>query len=615
MCAIFGTAGIANLKLIKKISQKQIFRGPDEQNFYVSEDNLVCLGNNRLSVIDKQNGKQPMFSSNKRFITIFNGCIYNFLEIKKYLKSKKINFSTNSDTEVVANAYMYFGEKTFNYFDGMWAIAIYDSEKKELVLSRDYVGQKPLYYCKNDNYYIFSSQLDGIMLDEKSSTKISKSNLKKYFTYSFIPAPHTLFENVYQLEPGENILINLKKLNINKKKYWDLKNGADYNTFFSKIPESQFIHQFDEIIQQHSIADNLPALPLSGGTDSYIIMNSFTKLKKNCTSFTLGFENKSFDESKYVKEIKKEINKEIYYANKKELISNFLELSQFISEPIGDSSIIPTYIIYNKIKDYSNVALGGDGGDEAFFGYITFDAYYLALKLKKIFPNFFLSIFKRLVGPSKYSDEYITFSTKVRKFFSSIELNKKYLLAAWTGCLSVKDIGSLFNETVSPDDIYDDLNSIYSDDLSFMRSAQLYHFKFYLPLVLAKVDQASMFNSVESRSPFLSKKIINYSLDQDVDKLYKFLKKKYFLKKIFKDAIPKKVFNRKKHGFAIPKEIILQDKDLIEKLLDYNLLTNKDFFKIKYSNFLNKTEDCSLYIWNELMLNIALQNLNISKTS
>ena len=615
MCAIFGTAGIANLKLIKEISQKQIFRGPDEQNFYVSEDNLVCLGNNRLSVIDKQNGKQPMFSSNKRFITVFNGCIYNFLEIKKYLKTKKINFLTNSDTEVVANAYMYFGDKTFNYFDGMWAIAIYDSEKKELLLSRDYVGQKPLYYCKNDNYYIFSSQLSGIMLDEKSSTKISKNNLKRYFTYSFIPAPHTLFENIYQLEPGENILINLKKLNINKKKYWDLKNGADYNTFFSKIPESQFRQQFEEIIQQHSIADNLPALPLSGGTDSYIIMNSFTKLNKNCTSFTLGFENKSFDESKYVKEIKKEINKEIYYANKKELISNFIELSQFISEPIGDSSIIPTYIIYNKIKDYSNVALGGDGGDETFFGYITFDAYYLALKLKKIFPNFFLSILKRVVGPAKYSDEYITFSTKIRKFFSSIELNKKYLLAAWTGCLSVKDLGSLFNETISPDDIYDDLNNIYSDDLSLMKSAQLYHFKFYLPLVLAKVDQASMFNSVESRSPFLSKKIINFSLDQDVNKLYKFFKRKYFLRKIFKDDIPKQILNRKKHGFAFPKEIILQDKNLIEKLLDYNLLTNKDFFKIKYSNFLNKTEDCSQYVWNELILNLTLQNLNKSKTS
>ena len=175
MCAIFGTVGIANLKLIKEISQKQIFRGPDERKFYVSDDNFVCLGNNRLSVIDKEKGKQPMFSSNKRFVTVFNGCIYNFLEIKKYLKSKNINFLTNSDTEVVANAYMYFGDKSFNYFDGMWAIAIYDTEKKKISLSRDYVGQKPLFYAKNDNYYIFSSQLNGIILDKNSSTKVSKN--------------------------------------------------------------------------------------------------------------------------------------------------------------------------------------------------------------------------------------------------------------------------------------------------------------------------------------------------------------------------------------------------------------------------------------------------------
>ena len=301
MCAIFGTAGIANLKLIKEISQKQIFRGPDEQNFYVSDDNLVCLGNNRLSVIDKQNGQQPMFSSNKRFVTVFNGCIYNFQEIKKYLKSKNINFLTNSDTEVVANAYMYFGEKSFNYFDGMWAVAIYDREIKKILLSRDYVGQKPLFYAKHSSYYIFSSQLDGIILDKNISTKISKDNLKKYFIYSFIPAPRTLFENIFQLEPGENIFIDLKNLNTSKKKYWDLKDGPDYNIFFNKFSTEQFKSQFEDIIQQHSISDKLPALSLSGGIDSYIVMDYFTKFQKNCKSFTLGFENNSFDEAKYVK--------------------------------------------------------------------------------------------------------------------------------------------------------------------------------------------------------------------------------------------------------------------------------------------------------------------------
>ena len=615
MCAIFGTVGIANLKLIKEISRKQIFRGPDEQNFYVSDDNLVCLGNNRLSVIDKQNGKQPMFSFNKRFIAVFNGCIYNFLEIKKYLKSKNINFFTNSDTEVLVNAYMHFGEKSFNYFDGMWAIAIYDREEKKILLSRDYVGQKPLFYAKNDNYYIFSSQLNGIIIDKNISTKLSKSNLKKYFTYSFIPAPFTLFENVFQLEPGENILINLKNLNINKKKYWDLKNGPDYNIFFNKISTNKFKQEFKEIVQQHSIADKLPALSLSGGIDSYIIMDYFTNLQNDCYSFTLGFENNSYDESKYVKKIEKKLNKKIYYADKNELAANFLKLAKLINEPIGDSSIIPTYIIYNKIKDYTNVSLGGDGGDETFFGYITFDAYCLALRLKKMIPNFLMKILKKIVGPPKYSDEYITFSTKLKKFFSSIHLDAKHLLAGWMGCLTLQDIGNLFNEKVSADDIYDDLDTIYNDKLSMMRSAQMYYFKFYLPMILTKVDQASMFNSVESRSPFLSKKIINFSLDQDLKILYRFFKKKYFIRKIFSGQIPKQVLNRKKHGFAFPKEMLLKDKILIEKVLDYNLLTNKLFFMKKYNNFLNKKEDCSQYIWNELILNITLQNLKRSDDS
>ncbi len=230
-------------------------------------------------------------------------------------------------------------------------------------------------------------------------------------------------------------------------------------------------------------------------------------------------------------------------------------------------------------------------------------------------PNFLMKILKKIVGPPKYSDEYITFSTKLKKFFSSIHLDTKYLLAGWMGCLTLQDIGNLFNEKVSADDIYGDLKTIYNDKLSMMRSAQLYYFKFYLPMILAKVDQASMFNSVESRSPFLSKKIVNFSLDQNLKILYKLFKKKYFIRKIFSGQIPKQVLNRKKHGFAFPKETLLKDKILIEKLLDYDLLTNKPFFIKKYNNFLNKNEDCSQYIWNELILNITLQNLKRSGDS
>ena len=218
MCAIFGTVGKADIELVKKISDIQIFRGPDEQNFYVSKDNLVSFGNNRLSVIDKTNGKQPMISNNERFTAVFNGCIYNFKEIKKFLISKNIKFKTDSDTEVVVNSYEYFGTKCFNYFDGMWAIAIHDNENNDVILSRDYVGQKPLYYSKNENYYIFSSQLNGILVDNEVKLNLSKNNIKKYFAYSHVPAPNTIFDNIFQLEAGENLIINPKSLNCKKKK-------------------------------------------------------------------------------------------------------------------------------------------------------------------------------------------------------------------------------------------------------------------------------------------------------------------------------------------------------------------------------------------------------------
>jgi len=609
MCAIFGTIGKADIDLVKKISKTQIYRGPDEQNFFVSKDNLVSFGSNRLSVIDKINGTQPMTSNNKRFTAVFNGCIYNFKEIKKFLQSKNIKFNTDSDTEVVVNSYEYFGVKSFNYFDGMWAIAIHDNENKEVILSRDYVGQKPLYYAKNEKYYVFSSQLNGILTDKEVKLNISRNNLKNYFTYSHVPAPKTIFDNVFQLEPGENFIINTQNLNYKRIKYWDLKNGPDYNIFSKKFNDNSFDRNFENIISEHSTSDMNPAMSLSGGIDSYLIMKYLTKIRRKFTSFTLGFENKTYDESRYVKSIKNVKNKEIFIANDDSIKSDFIELSKFIQDPIGDSSILPTYIIHKKIKSKSNVTLGGDGGDESFFGYITFDAFFLAIKLKKIFPHFILKYFSKINPFKSNSYNYLSFSTKVRKFLSYISLRKEHLLPSWMGCLTINDMSILFKHPILPNELYNNSSELFTYSSNLMRSCQLYHFKYYLPMILAKVDQASMFSSVESRSPFLSKKIINFSLEQKTTNLYKLFNKKRFLKNTFKNLIPRNVLNRKKHGFAFPKEIILSDKRLIENLIDYNILFNEKFFRDKYNNFMKKKEDCSQYLWNELILNLCIQNL------
>tara|TARA_Y100000590_G_scaffold88179_1_gene98992 strand:+ start:5504 stop:7351 length:1848 start_codon:yes stop_codon:yes gene_type:complete len=614
MCAIFGTIGRANLDLIKEISKKQIYRGPNEQNYFVSKDNLVSIGNNRLAVIDKANGNQPMFSNNKRYVSVFNGCIYNFNEIKRYLESKKVTFKTKSDTEVLVNSFEYFGFESFNYFDGMWAVAIYDQELNKIILSRDYVGQKPLYYSKNNEYYVFSSQLEGLLVDKSLKIDLSKESLKKFFTYSHVPAPNTLFSNIYQVEPGENIIIDVKNLEKTNKKYWDLTKGPDHNIFFKPIQKSNFEEEFSNIIKQHSIADKDPAISLSGGVDSYLVMNYFSSNKDSTTSYTLGFQNETFDESKHVKKINKKIEKKIFNLTDEEIKEQFINITKLLTEPMGDSSIIPTYIIQNKIKEFSNVSLGGDGGDESFFGYITFDAYYLAIKIKKIFPNFVFNIIKKITNLYKVSENYISTSTKLRRFFNSLHLDNKYLLPNWMGGLNKDDLNLLFDAKFSYIDIYKDLDFIFKKSDKSMRSAQLYYFKFYLPLILMKIDQASMLNSVESRSPFLSKKIINFSLAQSINHIYKFMNKKYYLTKQFKNVLPKDVLRRKKHGFAFPKENILKDQKLMNNLIDRNILINPDFFDGKYKKFLEKSEDCSQYIWNELILNITLQNLKKTRS-
>ena len=608
MCAIFGMIGKTNRELLRKVSKIQIYRGPDNQGFFESDDKKILLGNNRLAVIDKENGDQPITSADGRYVVVFNGCIYNFLEIKEYLLKKKITFNTNSDTEVVANAFMHFQEKSFNYFDGMWSIAIYDKRNKYCFLSRDYVGQKPLYYTSEDDYFLFSSQLKGLFQDKSENKKISQENLKKYYAFSFVPAPDTIFEKIYQVCPGETIKISTNKLEIAKEKYWCLENGPDYNNFFKKQNKEEFTDNFNKLIKQHYIADKKPVVALSSGIDSNIILNSLLNDKKKPDCVTIGFEDESYDESSSIRNIEGEFNRNVYKISEKDLVKEFENISKLISEPNGDSSFLPTYILFDKIKKFSNVSLGGDGGDESFFGYITFDAYLLAKFIKFIIPNFFFSIINNIFISKNYSKNYMSNKKKLSKFFGSLHLEKKYLLPAWLSCLNVDEHSENLKRKTTVDELFSTKN-VFINDVENLRSAQLYHFKYYLPMVLSKVDQASMLNSVESRSPFISKKIINFSLDQDINKLYSLFNKKKFLKKIYKSSISKKILNAPKHGFAFPTHVILKNEKLVNKLIKPELVNNYTFFKKKYKSFLNHNKDNTQYLWNELILNLSIQNL------
>ncbi len=604
MCAIFGIIGKSDLQLLKKMSKCQFYRGPDKQSFFISKKNNISLGMNRLSVIDKKNGNQPMFSHDKRHLLVFNGAIYNFLEIRKYLE-KKISFKTNSDTEVLVNAFNYWGKKCFNYFDGMWASAIYDFKTQTTYLSRDYMGQKPLFYNQKHSNLIFSSQINGIF-KVNNNFKFSIKNTKEYFRFNHYPAPLTGYEKIFQVSPGETILFNKNK--ISKKKYWDFAKGGDYNNLFKKNNDEEINKSFSKIIKNFSIADENVGLCLSPGIDSQLIKVYLEKFLKKIKSFTVGFEDQTYDESRFIKSTSKNKNyKKILKKNDYEKI--FKLIGKKIYFPFGDSSVIPTYQVFNLVKKKTNVTLTGDGGDELFFGYLAFKGFYYFRLFKLIFPTFILKIFKYLFGDLKTSNKYFDFKKKLRFFFRYIDKNNHEILKLWISNFDKDDEKNYFkiaNSNVSK--VNNDLKNLYAAHSDKMKFSQIFFMKFYLPLILIKADFSSMLNSVESRAPYLSKDLINYSIDRSSKNNFSILSQRPLMKKIFKKAFLG-ISEKKKHGFAFNKQIILNNQKLIRSCINESFLINRVYFNKKYKLYLNGDLSYEQYLWNEIMLNFTRQNL------
>ncbi len=598
MCAIFGIYGEYNPKITKLMANCQKDRGPDKTSFYFNKKKKISIGMNRLAVIDKKNGNQPMISYDKKILTVFNGAIYNFKEIKNFLKKKSINFTTDSDTEVFVNSFAYWGDRCFNYFDGMWAAAFYDLKKNKIILSRDYLGQKPLYYTDIDKKIIFSSQLDGIF-KYKKKFEISKSNLNLYYKFSHLPSPYTIYKNIHKLNPGEILTIHNNKTK--SKIFWDLSNGPNYNIFFHKISKKNIKDNFIKNLKNYLIADKKLIIALSSGKDSQIINGLVNNIKPTST-ITIGFNDNSFDESKLINKNKNSI---IKILSKKKSFKIFNDLKKKIIFFNGDGSLIPTYFLFNELKKKTNVSLSGDGGDEIFFGYITFKAFYILAILKKIVPKYLLNHFKNIKF-NNVSNSYIDNKKKANLFFNNIDKELYKVNSYWLNDYKDEDINEITNFKKNHK-IFSEIKKLFFKH-SNMRFIQLYYFKFYLPMILEKVDYASMLNSVENRSPFLNKDLINFSLSYDEKKNFNLFDEKKLMKDIFKESLEKKFKKIKKHGFSFQKSLILKNKKFLFKLIDQTLLLNKNNFHKKYKKYL-VTNDHENFIWNELMLNISRQNL------
>jgi asparagine synthase (glutamine-hydrolysing) len=605
MCGLSGfidTKSICNIETLKNMTNVLSHRGPDAEGFFFEENKIsrIGLGHKRLSILDlSKNGNQPMRFNNN--IIIYNGEIYNFLEIKDELKKLNYTFDSNSDTEVILKAYDKWGIDCIKKFIGMFVIIIYDKKKEKVILVRDRAGVKPLYYYNHDGLFMFASELKSFHKNPNFKKEIDPRGLNLFFKYGYIPEPFSIFKFTKKLRSGHYIeydLINNKKY---ETKYWDVVNNYNKERLDISFEEASIEMErlLKSAVQYRTISDVQVGVFLSGGYDSSIVTAILQKnSSKKIKTFTIGFNEKNINEANYAKDIANFLKTEHYehYCFKKDALEIFPQLANIYDEPFGDPSSIPTVLLSNFAKKHVAVSLSADGGDEVFAGYskyLTVTKYRTLFKgnknLKKI-ANYFLE---------KINFENFSFHKNIKNFNSKYAFIKALinnenpieLMKILSYIFSDNEIKKLLKSGNTNNIITNYENNIidfkYNDDLNILLAVD---FKTYLTdNILVKVDRATMSASLEGREPLLDHRIIEFCSLLPSNFKIKNNISKFLLKDIAHKYVPQNFLNRPKMGFVPPLFQWLKN-DFSEFM---NSFFNKDF--LSKQNILDKEYVLSLY--------------------
>src|SRR3989339_599172 len=607
MCGIAGFVGFGNEDIIYKMISSIQYRGPDFLGISFTEN--VGLAQARLSIIDLDSrSHQPFFSADKKYALVFNGEIYNYLEIKeKLLKTKNYFFRTQSDTEVLLNAYIEYGHDCLDIINGMFAFAIYNFNEKTLFLARDRMGKKPLYFYHDNQSFVFASEPKSLFFYPSVKKELNLNTLNQYLTFDYVPTPFSIYKNIYKLEPASYLIVKKNKIT-EKKIYWNV----NFNEKNISIPDA--INTLDLLlnnaVKKRMMSDVPLGVFLSGGIDSSAIAYY---AQKNCSqkinTFSIGFEEKSYDESNYAKKFAGHLgtNHNEQILSSKQSLTLLPEIIDKLDEPFADPSIIPTYYLSKFTREHVTVALGGDGSDELLAGYPTFISEKYA-KFFRLFPAIIIKIFTEISQFLPVSDKNISLDFKINQFLKGFESNKNYTHSLWLGSftplmknhLFKKDIG-LQIENGNGLDVVDYFLKNIPNENYFNQILYIYYKTYLLDDILYKVDRASMFNSLEVRVPFLDTEVVNFI--STLPKTYKIRNGtcKYLLKKVMRNKLPDQIINRPKKGFGIPLSKWIRE-DLKSDV--FNILSSKDDFfsdlyvkKILYDHISKKQNNRKL-IWN-----------------
>lgn len=523
-------------------------RGPNGHK--IIQFNEFVLGFVRLSIIDlSDNGMQPMFSFGNEICIVFNGEIYDYKELRRNLKKIGYRFKSNTDTEVIINAYLEYGDNFINYIDGMFTIAIYDFRIKKIKIYRDRAGIKPLYYYYEGKNFAFASELKSIIkLCNNINFKIDYTALYDYITYTYIPEPKTMYKKIYKLEAGHKLVFDITNCRINEiSSYWKLNINTNQGKQRDKrAVEEEVKYLISKSIKEQMVADVPVGCFLSGGIDSSIVAREAFRYNANLETFSIGFTEKKFDELKYANLMANSINikNNQQTLNKSSFNDMYHHLKNWYDEPYCDTSAFPTYLVSKLAKEKVTVVLTGDGGDEVFGGYNRY-VKFLNLNIDNGFNSRKLSFLY---------EKFINFIS------SDIDIGELFLEDITKLCTlygyEPKRRKSLFAKVWKIDSDYDDywyFRKYYRRDLPPFTRLQYLDFNTYLPSdILTKVDRASMQVSLEARVPLLSKELIEFSFGlSEFDRCPNHLLKG-LLKSAYKNLIPDEILFRPKMGFGIP---------------------------------------------------------------
>jgi asparagine synthase (glutamine-hydrolysing) len=645
MCGICGIINLDNEPIrndqLNKMCRSFSYRGPDDRGIHTNNGSgrnyqqvSVGFGHQRLSIIDlSKAGRQPMCNEDGTVWITFNGEIYNFRELREELKAKGHIFSSNSDTEVIIHLYEEEGIQAVNRLNGMFAFGLWDQNLNRLWVGRDRIGIKPLLYYWDGKHFTFASEIKALLCDQRISKELDYEALYLYLAFNYVPAPHTIFKGIRKLMPGHYLILENGTFQIDK--YWESPQTFDPEIASLPFSEQESVYKqqlyriLDDAVSSRMIADVPLGAFLSGGIDSSIIVGLMARNSASAIrTFSIGFNNdRLFDETHYAREVADYYKTDHYefMLDYKDMLEILRTVLTTFDEPFADSSAIPTFVVSRETKKHVKVALSGDGGDELFAGYRSYQGEYWYEKYMMIPAVFRTALFEKLINalPDSRDSRLMEHIRRAKKFikstrgsFSERQLALKEVFPErvrrnilpnlrQNENISVKDPALRWVERLL--DFYqgDRINSILYSDLKDSLPGDM----------MTKVDWMCMKNSLEVRVPFLDHRVVELAFQmQGSLKLYKG-NTKYILKETFKDLLPTSLLRRPKAGFEIPISRWLKSdlKFLVDEYLSEKKIRDQGIFDYNIVNELvashveNKS-DTSWMIWNLIVFQYWYKN-------